>query len=95
MKNGYENTLSFNCIVVELLNKKLMNFSDPYNSAETESMITMLVDLKPNFFNGNKRRRPMFVAFVCATCFLLALPMATSGGMYLFQEKIKIQFWQL
>jgi SNF family Na+-dependent transporter len=58
-------------------------------NAEVESMVTMLVDLKPRFFNANRRRRPLFVLFVCLTCFCCALIMTSQGGMYLFQEKSK------
>ena len=53
--------------------------------AETESMCTMMVDLKPEYFSRSKKRRPIFVALCCLFCFCLALPMTTQGGMYLFQ----------
>ncbi|CBY13504.1 unnamed protein product [Oikopleura dioica] len=53
--------------------------------AETESMITMLTDLKPKFFNRRPNRRSAFVFLVCLVCFCLALPMVTEGGMYIFQ----------
>jgi len=45
--------------------------------AETESMITMLTDLKPKFFNRRPNRRSAFVFLVCLVCFCLALPMVT------------------
>jgi SNF family Na+-dependent transporter len=45
--------------------------------AETESMITMLTDLKPKFFNRRPNRRTAFVFLICLVCFCLALPMVT------------------
>jgi len=54
-------------------------------SAEVEAMCTMLVDFRPEFFSRNKFRRPIFVLLCCVLCFFLAIPMTTSGGMYLFQ----------
>ena len=45
--------------------------------AETESMITMLTDLKPKFFNRRPNRRTAFVFLTCLVCFCLALPMVT------------------
>ena len=53
--------------------------------AETESMCTMMVDLKPHYFSRSTRRRPLFVALCCLLCFCLALPMTSHGGMYYFQ----------
>jgi len=50
-----------------------------------EGMCTMIVDLNPAYWNKNKMRRPVFVAFSCFMCFLAALPMVTKGGMYVFQ----------
>ena len=45
----------------------------------------MIVDLNPRYWNKDKFRRPIFVAFSCFVCFLAALPMVTKGGMYVFQ----------
>ena len=50
-----------------------------------EGMCTMIVDLNPRYWNKDKFRRPVFVAFSCFICFLAALPMVTKGGMYVFQ----------
>lgn len=50
-----------------------------------EGMCTMIVDLNPRYWNQDKFRRPVFVAFSCFICFLAALPMVTKGGMYVFQ----------
>ena len=50
--------------------------------AETEAMCTMIVDLKADYFARSKKRRPLFVAFCCLSCFALAIPMTTQAEVY-------------
>ena len=57
-----------------------------------EGMCTMYVDLNPVYWDQNKLRRPLFVAFSCLVCFFAALPMVTKGGMYVFQVSLKLLY---
>ncbi|CBY32711.1 unnamed protein product [Oikopleura dioica] len=52
--------------------------------AEIEAISSMIVDLKQNWFNKRKYRRPIFVCFLCVLFFLMALPLVTQGGIFLF-----------
>lgn len=42
--------------------------------------------------NDPLKRRPIFAGIVCVISFLLAVPMTTSGGMYIFQDWLKSIF---
>lgn len=44
-----------------------------------EAVVTGLVDEYPKVL---KRRKELFIAFLCLLCFLLGIPMVTQGGMY-------------
>lgn len=52
--------------------------------AEIEAISSMIVDLKQRWFNKRKHRRPIFVCFLCVLFFLMALPLVTQGGIFLF-----------
>jgi len=52
--------------------------------AEVEAVCTMIVDLKQHWFDKKSFRRPLFVALSCIVCFIMALPMVTQGGIFLF-----------
>jgi len=56
-----------------------------YSYVAVDGLCTMLVDLKPEWFYKSKIRRPIFVACVCMTHFIVSLPMLTKGGIYVFQ----------
>ncbi|CBY07630.1 unnamed protein product [Oikopleura dioica] len=50
-----------------------------------DGMVAMLADIYPSVFKTSKKGRPILVAAISVTCFLIGIPMLTQGGIYVFQ----------